>query len=133
MIDVEPEIFNYIATRLRSEYLGIFVTSEKRRMPPKYPAVEIVERSNADADDTADSNSLENHADVMYEVNVYSNLASGAKLQAKEIAGFIDNLFHEKGFRKQLLEPIDNADSSFYRYTGRYIARIGKDNVIYQR
>lgn len=133
MIDVETEIFSYIATALRSEYQGIYVASEKRRMPTKYPAVQIVEMSNVTSQDTSDSGTNENHADVMYEVNVFSNLASGAKLEAKAIMGFIDDLFLEKGFVRQLLEPVDNADSSFYRYLARYIARIGKDNVIYQR
>lgn len=134
MIDIETEIFNYIATALRSQYTNIFVASEKRRAPSRYPAVQIVEMSNVVSADTSDSGSLENHADLMYEVNVFSNLASGAKLQAKEIICFVDELFLEKGFVRQLLEPINNADASVYRYVARYIARVGKrDKVIYQR
>lgn len=133
MIDIETDIFNYIATALRSEYTGIYVTAEKRRMPSKYPAVQLVEMGNTVSADTSDSGSLENHADVMYEVNVYSNLVSGAKLQAKGIVGFIDELFLGLGFVRQLLEPIDNADASVYRYVARYVARVSKDKAIYQR
>lgn len=133
MIDVETDVFNAIAEALRSEYLGIYVASAKTRAPSSFPAVQIVETSNVIATDTIDSGSLENHADLMYEVNVYSNLTRGAKLQAKKIMGFVDNCFKELGFVRQLCEPIDNGDSSVYRYVARYVGRASVDKVIYQR
>ena len=133
MIDYETEIFSYIAAAVRSEYSGSFVTSVKKRVPSKFPAVQIVEVSNVTSDDTSDSGDIEQHADLMYEVNTFSNLASGAKLQAKEIMGFVDEKFKELGFTRQLCEPIDNSDASIYRYVARYIGRVSKAGTVYQR
>lgn len=133
MIDVETEVFSYIAGRLRTEFLGIYVASVKKRVPSSFPAAQIVEMNNMVATDTTDSSGIEKHADVMYEVNVYSNLASGAKKQAKEIIRFIDNCFSELGFARQICDPIDNGDTSIYRYIARYIARISESKTVYQR
>ena len=133
MIDYETDIFNSVATQLRSAYTGIYVTAERQRTPPKFPAVQIVEMSNVASTDTQDSASLENHADLMFEVNVFSNLKSGAKLHARGIVGYVDTLFQGLGFARQLLEPIDNADDSVYRYVARYIGRVSQSGVVYQR
>ena len=135
MIDVEADVFSYVATALRSEYISppIYVASVKKRTPSTFPAVQIVETSNVISTDTSDSARLENHADLMYEVHVYSNLSSGAKKQAKEIMSFVDERFKELGFVRQLCEPIDNGDSSIYRYVARFIGRASVDKVIYQR
>ena len=133
MIDIENEVFNYVAQALRSEYTNIFVASVKTRAPSSFPAVQIIETSNAVATDTADTNSIENHADLMYEVNVYSNLKSGAKLQAKQIMSFADECFKELGFVRQLCEPINNSDSSVFRYVARFVCRASQNKTIYQR
>jgi hypothetical protein len=133
MIDIETEVFAYVAERLRSQYTNIYVASVKKRFPSSFPAVQIVEMSNTVATDTSDSGSNENHADLMYEVNVYSNLTSGAKKQAKEIMSFVDDKFNELGFVRQLCEPIDNGDTSIYRYVARYVGRASRDKIIYQR
>lgn len=133
MIDIETEVFAYVAERLRSQYTNIYVASVKKRFPSSFPAVQIVEMSNTVATDTSDSGNNENHADLMYEINVYSNLTSGAKKQAKEIMSFVDDKFNELGFVRQLCEPIDNGDTSIYRYVARYVGRTSRDKVIYQR
>ena len=133
LIDVETDVFSAVASQLRSEYLGIYVASVKKRIPSFFPAVQIVERSNVVASDTSDSGDIENHADLMYEVEVYSNKTSGAKLEAKEIMGFVDACFKELGFKRQFCEPVENSDSSVYRYLARFIGRASKNKVIYQR
>lgn len=133
MIDVENEIFTALATVLRSEYPSIYVASVKKRIPASFPAVQIIETSNVVSTDTSDTAHYENHADLMYEVNVYSNLTSGAKKQARSILNIVDDKFEELGFVRSLCEPIDNSDSSIFRYVARYIGRVGRNKVIYQR
>ena len=77
---------------------------------------------------------MENHAEVMYELNVYSNKAKGKKAECKEIAAFIDSKMSALGFTRIMLTPIPNMDdATIYRMTGRYKALISKNNEIFRR
>lgn len=132
MIDIESKVFNTVAKPLRAHYGGIFVSGETIDIPPAFPAVSLVERSNSAYAQTQTAESRENHAVLMYEADVYSNLASSKKQQAKAIAGEIDALMEGLGFIRTFGQPIDNlADPSIYRYKLRYKGVVGKDNIIY--
>ena len=91
MIDIENEVFTKIATELRSQFTGINVYGEDVRSPSSFPCVSIVEADNYTLRRTQDSGSNENHANVMYEVNVYSNKTSGKKTECKEIFAVIED------------------------------------------
>ena len=132
MIDKEIEIFNYVAVPLRAEFSGIYIIGEATSSPSQFPAVTFVEKSNTVRRDARDFDNIENQANVMYEVNVYSNLTSGKKQQAKNIFKLIDSKMSTLGFERTFGQPIENlADTTIYRYTARYIASIGKDNYVY--
>lgn len=132
MIDRENEIFSLCANVLRKNLDGIYVVGEAVSSPPKFPAVSIVEKSNSAYEHSADFCSYENHVKVMYEVDVYSNLTSGKKQQAKQIIKLIDKNLSELGFIRTFCQPIDNlSDISIYRMKARYEGIIGKDNYVY--
>lgn len=134
MIDVENEIFNAIATVVRNDYPSAFVSGEYVRTPSKFPFVSLIEMSNIAYDRTQSSGGLENHASLMYEVNIYSNKTSGKKSECKAIAALIDNEMATLGFSRTMLQPIPNMDdATIYRMTGRYTAVISKDKAIYRR
>lgn len=134
MIDVESELFTLIATALRSAYSGIFVTGEYVPAPASFPAVSIVEMDNTAYRPTQDSASVENDAEVVYEVNVYSNRAKGKKAEAKAITALIDGQFANLGFSRVFLNQTQNMnDATIYRMTGRYRAVVSKDKIIYRR
>ena len=134
MINVENEIFSTIAEKVRNAYPSLFMSSENIKTPSKFPFVSLVEMSNTAYDRTQSSGSLENHASLMYEVNVYSNKTSGKKSECKAIAALIDDEFAALGFSRTMLQPIPNMDdATIYRMTGRYTAVISKDNAIYRR
>ena len=134
MIDIESQLFTRIANALRGEFQGIFVSSEYVRRPSSFPAVFIVERENTVNRAGRDSGSVENFADVMYQVDVYSNKNKGAKAEARAIAGFIDAQFAEMGFTRSFLNQIPNMDdATIYRMTGRWAATVSRDEVIYRR
>lgn len=137
MIDWENKIFNYIATKLRKKFAGIYVVGENSMVTAdnsSFPAVSIVQRTNAVKSETADSGSLENHADVMFEVDAYSNLSKGKKQQAKEITAVVSDLFMEIGFARTFCQPLDNlAEVSIFRMKSRYKAVIGKDGLVYTK
>ena len=90
--------------------------------------------SNTAYDRTQTSGSVENHASLMYEVNVYSNKQSGKKSECKAIATLIDNELATLGFSRTMLQPIPNMDdATIYRMTGRYTAVISKEKTLYRR
>lgn len=134
MIDIENEVFNTIATALRSAYDPISVYGEYVKSPAVFPAVMIEEKSNSALGRTQDSGSLENHASLMYEVNVYSNKQTGKKSQCKEIFKIIDNEFQKLGFTRTLKEPIPNLENgTIYRMIGRYTAVVSVGGIIFRR
>ena len=134
MIDMENDIFNTVATAVRMKYSDIYMVGEYVKTPPKFPFVSLVEVDNQSYQRTEDSGSSENHASVMYEVNVYSNKTVGKKTECKEIAALIDEQMLALGFARTMLQPIPNLDdATIYRMVGRYSAIISKNKVIYRR
>lgn len=134
MIDVENEVFNTVATDVRAKYPDIYMVGEYVKTPPKFPCVSLVEMDNQSYQQTEDSGSVENHASLMYEVNIYSNKTVGKKSECKAIAALIDERMLALGFARTMLQPIPNLDdATIYRMVGRYSAVISKNKVLYRR
>lgn len=134
MINVETEIFNIVANAVKTDYPDAYIVGEYVKSPPRFPAVSIEEIDNSVYDRTQSSGSLENHADLTYEVNIYSNKTSGKKSECKAIASLIDNEFATLGFSRAMLQPIPNMDdATIYRITGRYRGVVSKEKVVYRR
>lgn len=136
MIDIESQVFTTVATALRTEYgaSNIYVAPEYVSQPPRFPAVFIVEQDNTVHLRGRDSANIENFADVMYQVDVFSNKNAGKKVQAKEIIALVDDQFAQMGFTRTFLNPVQNMNNAtIYRMTARYQAVVGKDQTIYRR
>ena len=125
MIDHENELFNIIATALRATYDGIYVANEYVSQPPRFPAVMIDEMDNSVDERAIDTGAIENAANVMYQVDVYSNLIQGKKAQAKAIIASIDEQMSRMRFVRTFKNPVQNMnDSTIYRITARYRRKI---------
>ena len=134
MIDIENQVFDRVASRVREQFPDIFMTGEYVNSPASFPAVSLVEMDNSVREATIDSGSNENHANVMYEVNVYSNKATGKKSECKAIIALIDKEMTDMGFARSTLTPVPNEyDSTIYRMVGRYRAAVSTDHKIYRR
>ena len=134
MIDIENEVFNRVATRVREQFPDIFMTGEYVNSPPSFPAVSLVEMDNSIRETTVDSGSNENHVNVMYEVNVYSNKTAGKKSECKAIVALLDNEMTAMGFVRSTLTPVPNEyDATIYRMVGRYRAAVSTDYKIFRR
>ena len=134
MIDIENAVFNRVVTRVREIFPDIFMAGEYVKSPPSFPAVSLVEMDNSTRIETIDSGSSENHANVMYEVNVYSNKTAGKKTECREILALIDEEMLAMGFSRSTLTPVPNEDdSTIYRMVGRYRATVSSDLKIYRR
>lgn len=135
MIDFENNIIDMISNILYEKYgeYGVFVTGEPvNTLQEDFPAVSVIQMDNNVLERTRSMDCIENHAAVMFEVDVYSNLTTGRKQQAKEIAAVISDFFISHNFTRTLCQPLDNlADSRIYRIKLRFKAVIGKNGVIY--
>lgn len=134
MIDIERAVFGAIVTKVHERYPDIYMVGEYVKSPPSFPAVSLVEMDNSVRTDTIDSGSYENHAYVMYEVNVYSNKITGKKSECKAIIALIDQEMLALGFARVTLTPVPNMnDSTIYRMVARYRATVSADHQIYRR
>lgn len=134
MIDIEEEVFGIVATKVREQYPKIFMVGEYVKAPPSFPCASLVQMDNHHDVSTQTTDCMENHADVMFELNVYSNKNKGKKAECKAIAVLIDSELARLGFTRTMLNPIPNMDSAtIYRMIGRYTAKVSKENVIYRR
>lgn len=134
MIDIENEIFSIISEKLRTKYQGIYISGEYVKSPPSFPSVSLIEMDNEIYRSTRTNESVENHVQVMYEINVYSNKTKGKKTEAKSIISIIDSEFERLGFTRIMYTPIPNElDATIYRIVARYRAVVSKNKVIYRR
>lgn len=134
MIDVETELFSEVEGKVREKYPDIYMTGEYVKSPSDFPCVSLVEVDNATFRNTQTAEGKENHAAVMWELNVYSNKTKGKKAECKEIIAFIDELLMERNFTRIMLEPVPNQDgATIYRMLGRYRAVASRDHIIFRR
>lgn len=134
MIDIEPEVFSIVSANVREQYPKIFMTGEYVKSPSSFPCVSLIEVDNQIYRNTRTTDCIENHAQVVYEVNVYSNRTKGKKAECKEILGFVDKQLEALGFTRTLTTPVPNeVDATVYRMVARYRAIVSKESVIYRR
>ena len=110
MIDIETQVFNKIATRIRAEYDPVTVYGEYVRAPSVFPSVMVTESDNYPLERTQTSDNVENHVVLVYEINVYSNKQAGKKTQCKDIFKLVDEEMSKMGFTRTSLNPIPNLD-----------------------
>lgn len=121
MIDIEATLFTEIATALRKEFTGIYVTGEYVNAPAKFPFVSIVEADNYTDSRFLDTADQERYARLMYEVNVYSNKEGTKKSECRKILNFIDKMLYGMDFTRISMNPVPNLeDAKIYRLNARY-------------
>ena len=134
MIELESPLFTLIADELRSAHPGIWVASEYVPKPASFPAVFIAEMDNSTYRPAWSNRATEEYAQVMYEVDVFSNLTEGKKAEAKAIMKTVDAQFQQYGFERVFCAPVQNfADATIYRMKARYRAVVSDDLTIYRR
>ena len=125
MIDHEAKVFQACAYAFREAYPNGFIAGEYVPQPPKFPAVSVVEMDNNVDERAMDNGSVENAVNVMYQVDVYSNLNTGKKAQTKAIIALLDSVMASHRFVRTFCNPVQNfAEATIYRMTARYRRRI---------
>lgn len=140
MIDIENIIYTTLKKVLINECKlnPQFISTEIVLKPKNYPWVTIIEMMNIPYSKTQTNDDIENHVDVVYEINVYTNDKNGKKSRCKKIISTVDTKMKNLGFRRIMLSPIPNVnDPTIYRIIARYEAIVSKENkekyTIYRR
>ena len=119
MISPENFVFDAVADELRERFPGIYVAGDYVDVPTRFPAVTISEADNTVLTRMRTLN-IENAVTLMYETNVYSNLSSGKKAEAKKIQTVVDEVFAQLGFTRLMCSPEPNLqDAKIYRIYAR--------------
>lgn len=132
MIDIENEVYDRNADVLRAKYENIFISGDDSKVPSSFPCVYIVQKDNPVSKEYADSGSVERITTPMFEINVYSNLKTGRKQQAKDIMATVCDTMSELDIERTYCQPTPNADSSIYRIVARFSCKTD-GNKIYRR
>lgn len=133
MIDIENAVFTKVKAALTNKFPNIAVESVTTYSPSKFPFVCIEEADSYSYSATRNSDSNENHAVVVYEVNAYSNKTNTKKSECKAIIAAVDTVMLGLGFTRNTKTPINSDDASKYRIFARYTAVVSKNNTVYRR
>ena len=121
MIDCENEVYTRIARVLRDKFPGINIAGEYVNAPSSFPHVSITQSDNSVVSEQMTGST--EMAQVMFEINIYSNKADGRKTECKSIAKVIDDVMFKMNFKRMALTPIPNMeDATIYRIVARYRA-----------
>lgn len=121
MIDCENEVYTRIARVLRDKFHGINIAGEYVNAPSSFPHVSITQSDNSVVSEQMTGSA--EMAQVMFEINIYSNKADGRKTECKAIAKVIDDVMFRMNFKRMALTPIPNMeDATIYRIVARYRA-----------
>ena len=121
MIDCENEVYTRIARVLREKFPSINIAGEYVQAPSEFPHVSITQSDNSVVSERMTGSA--EMAQVMFEINVYSNKAEGKKTECKVIIKIIDDVLFSMNFKRQALTPVPNLeDATIYRLVARYRA-----------
>ena len=130
MIDCENEVYTRIARVLRDKFPGINIAGEYVNAPSSFPHVSITQSDNSVVSEQMTGSA--EMAQVMFEINIYSNKADGRKTECKSIAKVIDDVMFKMNFKRMALTPIPNMeDATIYRIVARY--RVMTDEKYFYR
>ncbi len=134
MIDIENYVFTKVKQALIAEFPNIEVSSTFIRTPSKFPAVSIIEGDNSTYIRGVDSSGVENFANLMFQVDVWSNKASEKKGEAKKIFEIVSDTLTSMGFYRSLKRSVSNQENEkIYRIIGRFTCVASKAGDIYGR
>ena len=130
MIDCENEVYTRIARVLRDKFPGINIAGEYVNAPSSFPHVSITQSDNSVVSEQMTGSA--EMAQVMFEINIYSNKADGRKTECKSIAKVIDDVMFKMNFKRMALTPIPNMeDATIYSIVARY--RVMTDGKYFYR
>lgn len=137
MIDIENKVLSVVRDAVLAQFPNAVVYGEYVDVPASFPCVTVTEDTNYTYVYSKDEQVAEHHADVQYAVNVYSDLQTGAKLEARDILKVADDAMQGMKFWRTMTRQVPNVDRTIYRLIARYHAIVGEptqvgNDLVYQ-
>ena len=126
MIDISNVILREIKTAVQTTYPDCQCLSYNPDTISKYPCVTVVQKDNYMYDGSLDDRNVEHHANVVFEVQVYSNNSQGKREEAKKILNIADKAIVGCNFTRSLTSELPNVDRGVYRLYARYRAVVAE-------
>ena len=130
MTDIFNRIFTPLATMLRQNHSGIFVTGERVPAPSVFPSVVFIEADSYEDQRSMDNSLRENITALMYEVTVFSNKVGGKRSECVEILSEIDDYMKAANARRiARVEGYFDTEAKIYMLTARYNVKTDGTNL----
>lgn len=131
MIDVEDMLFDAVSKGMPK---NVHCAAPYQKIEPLFPVLTLSVEDNAVYERFINSAQIENAAEIMVEVNVYSNKKVGKKQECKKLMKTADTILSALNLTRVFCRPTPNLeDSTVYRITARFRAVVDKKNNIYRR
>ena len=130
MLDFSNEIFNTVASDLRSLYTGVQVKGEYVGTPATFPTVTIDEIQNVPVH--MDSAQTNKYARIVYRTQVFCN-GNGKRNKAREIFNSLDKTLMNLGLVTKTYTTTPSIyNSEIYCITATHEGIIREDGMIYR-
>lgn len=133
MLSAEGYVVNEIRKALQEQFQSIWVYGEEVDSPAGFPCVTIEESSNTSHLPTQTADNREHYANLLYSVNVYSNLQGGGKAQCRAVMETIDRIMRHWGFLRTMCQPMPNYQKNITRMVARYTGILSENGLIYKQ
>ena len=133
VVDYEAEIYDAVSSAAKEQFPELKTASWAAAIPASFPFAHIVQTEDYDYSPSLTSSHANEARHLTFEVNVYSDKASGRKAEAKSISLFIAQVFKALGFVQTLggrpLDLTDTRDRAIARYMSRYEGLVHNDTI----
>ncbi|MBO6268101.1 MAG: hypothetical protein J6N19_03020 [Clostridium sp.] len=130
MIDVETDVFNYVAPFASAKCAPNGFTSTFVPNPTRFPCASLVEKRNATDTRRKSSAEDEDFAVVTYEANAFAE----DKFACRELLNEIDTQMMRLGFNCLVRRWVENqSDPNIFRMIARYTGTVDRRHTIYRR
>ena len=129
MIDVENLVFNTVYDAVHAVYPDVNVEKGFNEELATFPCVVIRETNNVPVQRTITDDCAENHTQITYQVDVYSDKAGTARTECKELLKVVDDAMTDVSsmkFRRTHTSEALNIKRTIFRQYARYTVIVGK-------
>lgn len=127
------EIYNRIKSEVDAEFADLHInfSSVFTPTPSRFPTLFISELETRGLDSSVALNGGDEAVELTFELQCYSNLASGANEQAKQITEFAVSRFRALGFSLSTSRIVENyANTSIKRRVARVTRVFGNEDAL---
>jgi len=125
MIDIENTVYTAVRDAVIALVPDCYITSEFTQKPENFPCVLFQMVDNHVYERTSDEN-VENHARVVFQIEVFTAFTEKKKSAAKTIFQVIDKVMSDMHFVRTTYATLPNMDKTIFRITSRYRAVVAQ-------